>query len=31
MRWPGLIEAYKEYLPVNNETPTLTLNEGNTP
>jgi threonine synthase len=31
MRWSGLIEAYKEYLPVNNETPTLTLNEGNTP
>lgn len=31
MRWPGLIEAYKEYLPVNSETPMLTLNEGNTP
>lgn len=31
MRWPGLIEAYKEFLPVNNETPRLTLNEGNTP
>ncbi len=31
MRWPGLIEAYKEFLPVNNETPKLTLNEGNTP
>jgi threonine synthase len=31
MRWPGLIEAYKEFLPVNNETPMLTLNEGNTP
>lgn len=31
MRWPGLLEAYKEYLPVNNETPLLTLNEGNTP
>ncbi|MFP7297466.1 threonine synthase [Neobacillus niacini] len=31
MRWPGLIEAYKEYLPVNNETPMLSLNEGNTP
>ncbi|MEH7502887.1 threonine synthase [Neobacillus drentensis] len=31
MRWPGLLEAYKEYLPVNNETPTLSLNEGNTP
>ncbi|MEH7251311.1 threonine synthase [Neobacillus niacini] len=31
MRWPGLIEAYKEFLPVNNETPMLTLHEGNTP
>jgi threonine synthase len=31
MRWPGLLESYKEYLPVNNETPLLTLNEGNTP
>ncbi|MDR7079163.1 threonine synthase [Neobacillus niacini] len=31
MRWPGLIEAYKEFLPVTNETPMLTLNEGNTP
>jgi threonine synthase len=31
MRWPGLLEAYKEYLPVTSETPQLTLNEGNTP
>jgi threonine synthase len=31
MRWPGLLEAYKEYLPVSNETPLLILNEGNTP
>jgi threonine synthase len=31
MSWPGLLEAYKEYLPVNNETPNRTLNEGNTP
>jgi len=31
MRWPGLLAAYKEYLPINNETPKLTLNEGNTP
>jgi threonine synthase len=31
MRWPGLIEAYKEFLPITSETPTLTLNEGNTP
>ncbi len=31
MRWPGLLEAYKEFLPVNDETPKLSLNEGNTP
>lgn len=31
MRWPGLLDAYKEFLPVTNETPKLTLNEGNTP
>jgi len=31
MRWPGLLEAYKEFLPINQETPKLTLNEGNTP
>ena len=31
MRWPGLLEAYKEFLPINIETPKLTLNEGNTP
>ncbi|MGX6446019.1 threonine synthase [Neobacillus sp. K501] len=31
MRWPGLIEAYKEFLPINKETPLLTLHEGNTP
>ncbi|MCM3568264.1 threonine synthase [Neobacillus mesonae] len=30
-RWPGLLEAYKEYLPINEQTPKLTLNEGNTP
>ncbi|MDQ0298405.1 threonine synthase [Salibacterium salarium] len=29
--WNGLIDAYKDYLPVNEETPSLTLNEGNTP
>ena len=29
--WKGLIEEYKEFLPVNENTPTLTLNEGNTP
>ncbi|WP_042353796.1 threonine synthase [Bacillus rubiinfantis] len=31
MRWPGLLEAYKEYLPINEKTPKLTLHEGNTP
>ncbi|AIE61202.1 threonine synthase [Bacillus methanolicus] len=31
MRWPGLLEAYKEYLPITEKTPALTLNEGNTP
>jgi threonine synthase len=31
MRWPGLLAAYKEYLPINEQTPFLTLNEGNTP
>ncbi|MCM3705499.1 MULTISPECIES: threonine synthase [Cytobacillus] len=31
MRWEGLIKTYKDYLPVNENTPMLTLNEGNTP
>lgn len=31
MRWPGLIEHYKEWLPVSEATPALTLQEGNTP
>ncbi|MEL3962710.1 threonine synthase [Lysinibacillus endophyticus] len=29
--WKGLIEEYKEFLPVTENTPSLTLNEGNTP
>ncbi len=29
--WKGLIEEYKEFLPVTESTPALTLNEGNTP
>ena len=29
-RWQGLVEEFKEYLPVN-DTPKLTLNEGHTP
>ncbi|MBS2970402.1 threonine synthase [Metabacillus sp. KIGAM252] len=31
MSWDGLLKAYKDYLPVNERTPDLTLNEGNTP
>jgi threonine synthase len=30
-RWSGLIEAYRPYLPVTDQTPVITLNEGNTP
>ena len=30
-RWPGLIEAYKQYLPITKKTPIISLNEGNTP
>ncbi|MEG4404600.1 threonine synthase [Microcoleus sp. MON2_D5] len=29
--WPGLIEAYRPYLPVTETTPVVTLQEGNTP
>ena len=29
--WSGLIEAYRQYLPVNQTTPVVTLLEGNTP
>ncbi|MGK7872485.1 MAG: threonine synthase [Xenococcaceae cyanobacterium] len=31
MNWPGLIEAYRSYLPVSDNTPVVTLLEGNTP
>ncbi|MBG9794800.1 threonine synthase [Paenibacillus dendritiformis] len=31
MRYMGLLETYKRYLPVNENTPMLTLQEGNTP
>ena len=31
MYYKGLINRYKEYLPVTEETPIITLNEGNTP
>lgn len=29
--WPGLIEVYRQYLPVTETTPVVTLQEGNTP
>ena len=29
--WPGLIEAYREHLPVTDATPVITLLEGGTP
>ncbi len=29
--YQGLINKYKEYLPVTDKTPVITLNEGNTP
>ena len=29
--WPGLIEAYRDFLPVGESTPVVTLLEGNTP
>ena len=31
MRWVGLIDHYREYLPVSAKTPVITLYEGNTP
>lgn len=31
MAWTGLINEYREFLPVTNDTPKLTLLEGNTP
>ncbi|GMA62261.1 threonine synthase [Alicyclobacillus fastidiosus] len=29
--WPGLLSAYREWLPVDDNTPLLSLHEGNTP
>lgn len=29
--WKGVIEEYREFLPVSDRTPVITLNEGNTP
>jgi threonine synthase len=31
MRWRGVIEEYRDYLPVSDETPVVTFYEGNTP
>ncbi|MDO8674761.1 MAG: threonine synthase [Candidatus Omnitrophota bacterium] len=31
VRWTGVIERYREYLPVSQKTPVVTLHEGNTP
>ncbi|MGH7197700.1 MAG: threonine synthase [Candidatus Omnitrophota bacterium] len=31
MRWRGIIERYRSYLPVTSRTPVVTLNEGKTP
>lgn len=31
MNWPGIIEKYGDFLPVNDKTPIVTLLEGNTP
>lgn len=31
MRWEGLIKTYRDFLPINENTPMVTLNEGNTP
>ena len=30
-QWPGLIKAYKKWLPVSDKTPIVTLQEGATP
>ncbi|MGB9596387.1 MAG: pyridoxal-phosphate dependent enzyme, partial [Candidatus Poribacteria bacterium] len=31
MEWKGIIDKYRNYLPVTDKTPIITLNEGNTP
>jgi len=31
LRWKGIVEEYREFLPVTNQTPVVTLNEGDTP
>ncbi|EDP72935.1 threonine synthase, partial [Hydrogenivirga sp. 128-5-R1-1] len=30
-KWQGIINAYRQYLPVDEKTPIVTLHEGNTP
>ncbi|WP_174728332.1 threonine synthase [Mesobacillus harenae] len=31
MKWNGILHEYKEFLPIDNDTPLLSLHEGNTP
>src|SRR5690625_6909375 len=31
MNWPGLLKHYEDLLPITEKTPSLTLQEGNTP
>ena len=31
MKWRGIIEEYRKYLPVSSRTPVISINEGNTP
>ncbi|VAX31314.1 Threonine synthase [hydrothermal vent metagenome] len=31
MKWPGIIEAYRDFLPLTEKTPVVTLHEGGTP
>lgn len=31
LKWKGLLDNYKEFLPITDKTPALTLHEGNTP
>lgn len=31
MKYPGLLQTFKEHLPINENTPLITLHEGNTP
>jgi threonine synthase len=31
MHWQGVIDKYRQYLPVSEKTPVVTINEGNTP